>query len=116
MIRRCENEIENMYEDIVGNFEEEEYMTALILARNMLLIILKIFLFSKNESVDRDKWIVLKVKDMAQNDMVAKKIYDKYKKLVFEKKIYTGDEYKENVEEIVRFSNRTMYEIRSSMH
>lgn len=54
------NILDNLTEDLYGNLEENQIITALFCAREIFKIYAKIVIFNFGEFVDRDKWVFLK--------------------------------------------------------
>lgn len=111
MTRLSINIVENTYDDIIGNLESKEYKVSLILARSMLLESIGAYIFYNKESVDRIKWYVLKFKNIAENNSYINKLYNKFLELNFLTMIKDDKDYKKNVEDIIKFSNKLISEI-----
>ena len=111
MTRLSMNNVENMFDDVVGNMETKEYTVALILARDMLLHAIEAYLFFRKETIDRKKWIVLKFRNLSESSTDIKKLYHKFMFLNFGVTLNNDEDYKKNIKEIVKFSNRIIDEI-----
>ncbi|WP_163193744.1 hypothetical protein [Clostridium thermarum] len=111
MTRVSVNKIDLYYEDVVGNIENGQLEVAVNIARTILLETMKAYLFHMKSSIDRDKWIPLKLKNLAQyNDEVAE-IYVRFKKLYFEEKLDEDSKLQANAESIIEFSNYVINKI-----
>lgn len=105
MTRISINDVDVNYEDVVGNIENGQLEVAVNIARSMLLETIKAYIFHMKTSLDRDKWIPLKIKNLAENDKEANKIYEMFKKLYFEEKLDNEKSLRGNAENIIDFSN-----------
>ncbi len=92
------------YEDIVGNLECGEFDTSIIIARETLLTVSRAYLYFKKISIDRDKWILLKLKNIGDSDQESNDIYNRFCSLY-----YAGLENQKakviNIEGIIDYTN-----------
>lgn len=105
-IRHKLNAIENQYDDIIGNMNSKQWEVAVIESRKMLINALCVLLLYSRQSIDRDKWIPLKMANLAKQDQKIGDIYSDYKKLYFECILLKDNEFAENVEDMMRLSNK----------
>ena len=66
--RFYQNQIENSYDDLVGNFYEKNYMTVILIGNMILPTLMAYFLAKKNVSIDRRKWAYEKLKALSNKD------------------------------------------------
>lgn len=111
MTRMGINKVDVYYEDVCGNIENGQLEVAVSIARRILLNTMKAYIFYMKTSIDRDKWIPLKLKNLAQHDKNSAKIYEKFKKLYFEEKLDNDKALKINAEKIIDFSNELINKI-----
>jgi hypothetical protein len=111
MTRESLNKVDLNYEDVCGNLENGQLEVAAYIARGILIETMKAYIFYKRTSLDRDKWIPLKLKNLAQCDKRSAIIYDKFKKLYFEQKLDGEESLRTNAERILDFSNDVINEI-----
>lgn len=114
MTRISINNVDEKYEDVIGNIENKQAEVAVNVARTVLLETMKAYIFYKKTSLDRDKWIPLKLKNLAEYDENAAKIYTKFKKLYFEEKLDSEKSLITNAERIIDFSNQIISKIGQS--
>ena len=100
------NEVEVRYDDIVGNLETSQFEVAVHSARDALNSAMKAYIFYRKTSFDRDRWIPLKLKNLAEADAQASEIYNEYRLLNFASPLSTDDEYRNNIKGIIKFINR----------
>ena len=60
------NLIENLYADILGNLEAENFDVAVMCTRNAYLLLIKFIVFSLGDTVDRDKWLPVKLRNIVK--------------------------------------------------
>jgi hypothetical protein len=111
MKRIAINQVDLYYEDVVGNIETGQFEVAVNTARRILLETIKAYIFHKKTSIDRDKWIPLKIKNLAEYDKEAAIVYTKFKKLYFEEKLDNDISLQANAEKIIDFSNNLINKI-----
>lgn len=100
------NLIDNSFDDIIGNFKSGEYPTALLLARQNLIKAVIVLLLSKNVSIDREKWALIKFEELVTADNELSIIYKKTINLLFEKALLNEESIKENIEDIISLINK----------
>lgn len=71
------------YDDVLGNVKSGDRYVAVEGAREMLSCCMAAYILSKKESLDRVKWVPLRLKNIANYDETARKIYDRYCELLF---------------------------------
>lgn len=111
MTRVSVNKIDVNYEDVVGNIDSGNLEVAVSIARSILMETMKAYIFYNKTSIDRDKWIPLKIKNLAFYDSDALKVYEKFKKLYFEEKLDNDKSLRINAEKIIDFSNEIVSKI-----
>ncbi len=111
MKRIAVNKVDIYYEDVVGNLENNQFEVAAMVARTILLETIKAYIFHKKTSIDRDKWIPLKIKNLSDFDIESAEIYRQFKRLFFEAKLDDEKSLKNNAEEILSFSNEIILNI-----
>lgn len=111
MTRISVNKIDISYEDVIGNIQSGQLEVAVSIARNILLETMKAYIFHMKNSLDRDKWIILKIKNLAEHHEESHKIYKKFKRLYFEEKLDDDKCLQINAEEIIGFSNEIINKI-----
>lgn len=97
-------EMDNRYSDVLGNLEAKEYFVALLEGREMLNDAVASYLYYKKESIDRRKWIPLRLKNVSLLDKDSKYIYDEYSKLMFNSPLCKEQQYEKNIEDIMNLS------------
>jgi hypothetical protein len=105
MTRFFVNNVDIYYEDVVGNIENNQLEVAVNVARTILLESIKAYIFYKKTSLDRDKWIPLIIKNLADYDEEASAIYNQFRRLLFEEKLDNPKSLRMNAENILSFSN-----------
>lgn len=60
------NLIENLYADILGNLDEKNYDVAVMCTRDAYLLLIKYIVFSLGDTVDRDKWLSVKLRNIVK--------------------------------------------------
>ncbi|MBL6440926.1 hypothetical protein JNE33_10580 [Streptococcus suis] len=60
------NFIENLYSDILGNLDEKNYDVAVMCTRDAYLLLIKYIVFSLGDTVDRDKWLSVKLRNLVK--------------------------------------------------
>jgi predicted nucleotidyltransferase len=111
MTRIAVNNIDMYYEDVAGNIQSNQLEVAVNVARQILIETMKAYIFSNKTSIDRDKWIPLKLKNLGENDKDVYKVYMKFKKLYFNEALDTEDKLRRNAEGILDFSNEIISKI-----
>lgn len=111
LTRMAVNNVDVKYEDVVGNIESGQMEVAVTTAREILLETIKAYIFYNKTSLDRDKWIPLKIKNLAEYDEGSQEIYKKFKKLYFEEKLDSVKSLRANAERIIDFSNEIINKI-----
>ncbi|WP_066501614.1 hypothetical protein [Abyssisolibacter fermentans] len=111
MTRICINNVDVKYEDVIGNIESKQAEVAVTTARTVLLETMKAYIFHKKTSLDRDKWIPIKLKNLAEYDKEAEKIYTRFKKLYFQEVLDSEKSLINNAEKIIDFSNQIISKI-----
>jgi len=99
------NNVDMNYEDVTGNIEDNKAEVAVTVARTILLDTMKSYIFHKKTSLDRDKWIPLKLRNLAEDDKEASDVYSKFRKLYFEASLTDDKSLIRNAERILNFSN-----------
>jgi hypothetical protein len=99
--------IESNYDDAIGNLDCGSFDVALFAARNILVETVKVYLFSHQISLDRDKWALLKLRNLAKENIDAGEFFDLvasyyHVSVVLEKDLI------ENIENILILSNNTI--------
>lgn len=77
------NNVDNSYEDILGNFEMGNYKNSILISINTLPEAIMAYLSSKKISIDRQKWALKKLELLSQKDLEAKEMYDRICSLLF---------------------------------
>ncbi|KAB3529862.1 hypothetical protein [Alkaliphilus serpentinus] len=111
MVRLAVNNVDVFYEDAIGNIQNHQYEVALVVARNILLETMKAYIFNKKTSLDRDKWIPLKLKNLGLYDEEVETQYKTFAKLYYEEKLDERNNIRLNVEKIINFSNEIIQKI-----
>lgn len=70
--RFYQNQIENSYDDLVGNFYEKNYMTVILIGNMILPTLMTYFLAKKKITIDRRKWAYEKLKILSNKDEESK--------------------------------------------
>lgn len=107
------NSVENNYEDVVGNIENSQGEVAVTIARTMILKTIGAYIFFKNESIDREKWIPLKLKNLSSLCKESKDIYNQFCHLYFNSSLLTHENRINNAEELLMLSNSIISKIDS---
>lgn len=102
------NLIDNFYDDITGNLQNEEYETALILANKTILKAMVVYLLGHKVSIDREKWLYIKLNQLSEYNFEAKNILDQFKELYFKSNLKTKSDYEEKTEQIIEFINKVI--------
>lgn len=111
MTRISINNVDINYEDVIGNIENKQFEVAVNVSRSILLETMKAYIFYMKTSLDRDKWIPLKLKNLAEYDEESCKVYRKFQKLYFEEKLDNEKSLRINAEKIIDFSNEIINKI-----
>lgn len=101
------------FEDIAGNIESGEYLVAVVAAREVMTFIIASYLFAQLESIDREKWIPLRLKNLAQKNIQTQKIYTRYFELICGSKSHDNEALREHAEDMIAFSNFVVRQIRN---
>lgn len=104
----CTNNIEQLYDDAIGNLEVKNYSTTLQIVRNMSLLALKALIFCERESLDRDKWIFLKIENIKRKNKNLKRLIDEHIYLHFKQAIFTPLDYERIIEKYLKTINKTI--------
>ena len=96
--------MDSRYTDVLGNMEVREYYVAIEGSREILRYAIMTYLFSINESIDREKWIPLKLKNISTINKENLSIYNRYVELMFATSLKNEIDYKKNIEDIINFS------------
>ena len=108
ILRRREiNNFDNPYNDCIGNLEKGNLDVAIYLSRYLIVSAVKIFLFSQGLSLDRDKWILLKLKNM--DSQKAKDLYHKFGQLYYSA-LQTDKDKRINIKDTLKFCNNIVEE------
>jgi hypothetical protein len=108
ILRRREiNNFDNPYNDCIGNLEKGNLDVAIYLSRCLIISAIKIFLFSQGLSLDRDKWILLKLKNM--DSPKAKDLYHKFGQLYYSG-LHTDKDKQKNIKDTLKFCNSIIEE------
>lgn len=91
------NNIENIYSDIIGNIEEENYEVALLCARQAFMLLAQYIVFSLGDFIDREKWIPIKIKNIVKYHAEYSDLMEAYNILFFSD--LNDDKMKKNVSE-----------------
>ena len=75
--------IDNAYEDILGNVQSKQYETALYCIRYSYMLLIQVALYNEKETLDREKWAVLKLENLVNIDSFYKIILDKYYEIFY---------------------------------
>ena len=93
----------NVRDDIVGNYDAGQTETAALISRNALMLSLKAYLSYRKISYDRDKWILIKLKNFSEICEEAKEIYDSVRCLFFQRKLEEKPDFVSYVEDVLMF-------------
>ncbi|QOW60934.1 hypothetical protein [Treponema pedis] len=88
------------YDDVLGNIKYGDQYVAVQEAREMLTYCMAAYIFSYEESIDRLKWVPLRLKNIAELDTTVYKIYLHYEKLLFNTILTNEQEIENYVEEV----------------
>jgi hypothetical protein len=100
-------DMEGNYDDAIGNLDRNNLGVALFVARGILIDTVKLYLYSHKISLDRDKWVLLKLENLAKENEEAKAFYDKVFRFYYSSVVEQKD-LKNNIESILDFSNNTI--------
>lgn len=115
MVLRTITTLDNGYEDVIGNYEAGRWTVALYSARDMMNQALLAYCYSVRESLDKVKWVTLRMNNIADEDPKAEKIWRKYKKLVYED-IQTDDSsFKKNIEDSLNLTESIVEAVRKNI-
>lgn len=103
------NYIDNEYEDVIGNLKANQIEVSAVILKASMLKTMKAFLTYNHISIDRDKWVILNLKNFAEYNEHAKQIYLKFKKLYFAN--YDDNKAINLIEEGLAFINNIISEI-----
>ena len=67
-----QNQIENYYDDLVGNFYKKNYMTTIMIGNMLLPTLIAYFLAKKEVTIDRVKWAHIKLEILSIKDKESK--------------------------------------------
>lgn len=115
MVRYYVNCVDNSFDDIIGNLEAGQYEVSVMVAREMCLALIRAYLYSKEIAIDRDKWIYPKLAKLAETDSQAKKVLKDFTYLYFQFPLQEKEDYKNNVETMVRFSHKIIQMIEQNL-
>ena len=102
------NEVDTYFDDVIGNLEVCEHEVAMLVAHEMLIVAMRAYLFNSRESVDRNKWVPVKLKNLSKKNGEAEAIYNSFTRLLFASRGLSADEQKSNIEEIIKFVNNVL--------
>jgi len=108
LVRICVNQVEIAYEDVIGNLEEENYYTALQIARDISFNSMKALIYYCNESMDRDKWIPLKVYNLKRKYPEVASMVDSFFQLNYHEMLNDNASIKSNVNKLIKLSNHVI--------
>ncbi|WP_449455127.1 hypothetical protein [Streptococcus suis] len=77
------NLIENLYADILGNLDVENFDVAVMCTRNAYLLFIKFIVFSLGDTVDRDKWLPVKLRNIVKHNPAYQELEHAYNVLFF---------------------------------
>lgn len=77
------NSIENLYADILGNLDSENFDVAVICTREAYLLLVKYIVFSLGDTVDRDKWLPIKLRNIVKYNPFYQELEHAYNVLFF---------------------------------
>lgn len=102
--------LDNFIPDVLGNLEENQIDTALFCAREAFLNFCKAVLYHEKQLVDRDKWVVLKLKNLASMKADYMVVINQYNRLFvnFPQEV---DYQKKTIKESLRFINEFLLEM-----
>lgn len=80
------NAIENGIEDIVGNMEANQLGVAMLCMQKTFLDFLKYVILFNRDLIDRDKWIPLKIANIAEQNELFLDVIDQHKFLFYSEK------------------------------
>ena len=104
-IRMCINRVDMNYEDVVGNLNKGEYEVAAIVAREILIETAKAFIGFNEETIDRLKWIPLKLRNLALLSEYNSNIYRRFVDFQFYIAISDQEDLPAYVEDILMFAD-----------
>ncbi len=103
------NSIENLYADILGNLDSENFDVAVICTREAYLLLVKYIVFSLGDTVDRDKWLPIKLRNIVKYNPFYQELEHAYNVLFFGD--LSDDNSKMNVcQDSVRFIQKCLEE------
>lgn len=96
-----QNEIENIYDDLVGNMENKNYITTILLGNTIIPSLMAYYLASKEVSIDRRKWSYIYLKRLAEKDKNVLNLLTEFEKFLFLK-----IEKEKYAKELLKFINK----------
>lgn len=115
MTRNYVIQVDNGFEDIIGNLDMERYQSAVMIGREILPLILIAYLSSKKVSIIKTKWVFPLLAKLAENDPQAAKILNNFKKVYFEANLKTQESMLTNARQILRLINQVISEIENNL-
>ncbi len=115
MTRKYINNMDNVYEDVIGNMENNSTETMLISARNLLFELMNGYIFSEKYTIDRQKWIFEILDKISKNNETSKGILDECKKLYCYTNLNNRKDILKNTEDILNFSNKVLKVIEENL-
>lgn len=106
-------DVDNLYEDVIGNYETGDYKTAFLMCNVIVTRCLHAYLFNRGISTDRDKWVFKKLELLAKSDGEALKILREYENLLIFVHHKDMEDVKKSIEGCIRFTNRIINLIQS---
>lgn len=79
-----QNKIEQGYRDIIGNLDRKNYDVAIYISREVFFHAVGYFLYKNGDTFDRTKWLPLKLKNYAKDNVEAQKLFNVYVNLFFD--------------------------------
>ena len=99
------NIVDNSYEDIIGNYEQNELVNALLVCRTSVIDLMKAYIFSYDYSVDRNKWVYKKLCILSQNQEECMEIKERFEKLYVYPDVCNYEQLSKHIEMYIEFIN-----------
>ncbi|OMD34793.1 hypothetical protein BSK56_33450, partial [Paenibacillus borealis] len=98
--------IDNDYSDIIGNLENNEVETSILIARSTLVKASIAYIFSKKKSINKEKWAYIHMRALAETDNVSMNIFNDYRSYLFKDlNTMTNKNLIMHVEDLLNFIN-----------
>ncbi|BBK22839.1 hypothetical protein Aargi30884_17420 [Amedibacterium intestinale] len=103
------NKVDAIYEDIIGCVEEKELDSAVLSCKIQILELMRAYIFSFSETIDRSKWIIKRLELLGEKSSEASKIHQEFRNLYFGSALSKcPSELNSYIEKSLEFTNKVI--------